>query len=236
MQTTVNIGSSESFQLHRAILIYGTDEHRCVFATLHDVVRPKNGDVSPTLGVARLLTTEFIRELVKGLGKDTILEVLPENVLARNEYVTAWWVPKTHRVLFFHENSELAALSGKKFPTPALVFKVAGGHLSVRGLAGIGRPNAGSALEYAPFWNVYPDGKICHGTMRVPDGTSLKSLPDWEHAFFGSNFSHTIRDDMTRHKKGTTGLWTELADQTVQFPSCYLKPCGQTLEDFVTHV
>jgi hypothetical protein len=90
METNINIGSSQVFRLQRAVLIYGTAEHRSGFATVHEVQRPF-AEANPRLGPATLVTTEFVRELVKGLGRNTILEFLPDNVLARNEFVTAWW-------------------------------------------------------------------------------------------------------------------------------------------------
>jgi PRTRC genetic system protein B len=184
-----------------------------------------------------LVTTEFVRELVKGLGRNTCLEMLPENILARNEFVTAWWTPAAARTLFFHENSELAPITGKKFPTPALVFKIgSGGQLSIRALAESRRPERSTALFHASFWNVYLDGKVCHGTMRAPKEFSLQSLPHWEKAFFGSNFSHTIRDEVCLHPAGSTGLWRQLAGAFGTFPVGCLKPSGDTLEEFVTHV
>src|ERR1035441_4342976 len=88
METNINIGnigSSQAFRLQRAILIYGTAEHRSGFATVHEVQRP-SAEANPRLGPATLVTTEFVRELVKGLGRDTCLEMLPENILARNEF------------------------------------------------------------------------------------------------------------------------------------------------------
>ena len=85
-------------------------------------------------------------------------------------------------------------------------------------------------------WNVYLDGKVCHGTMRVPQDFSLESLPGWEKAFFGSNFSHTIRDEVCLHPAGSTGLWKQLASASGTFPVGFLKPSGDTLEEFVTHV
>ena len=145
METNINIGSSQAFRLQRAVLIYGTAEHRSGFATVHDVQRP-SAEANPRLGPATLVTTEFVRELAKGLGRNTILEVLPDNVLARNELVTAWWTPAAARTLFFHENTELAPITGKKFPTPALVFKIgSGGQLSVRALAESRRPERTTA-------------------------------------------------------------------------------------------
>ena len=89
METNINIGSSQAFRLQRAVLIYGTAEHRSGFATVHEVQRP-SAEANPRLGPATLVTTEFVRELIKGLGRNTCLEMLPENILARNEFVTAW--------------------------------------------------------------------------------------------------------------------------------------------------
>src|ERR1035437_9501039 len=157
METNINIGSSQAFPLQRAILIYGTAEHHSGFATVHEVQR-LSADTNPRLGPATLVTTEFVRELVKGLGRNTCLEMLPENILARNEFVTAWWTPAAIRTLFFHENTELAPITGKQFPTPALVFKIgSGGQLSIRALAASRRPGGSPAPFSAFFLNVYID-------------------------------------------------------------------------------
>src|ERR1035441_6335818 len=43
METNINIGSSQAFRLQRAVLIYGTAEHRSGFATVHKVQRPSAG-------------------------------------------------------------------------------------------------------------------------------------------------------------------------------------------------
>src|ERR1019366_5744284 len=80
----------------------------------------------------------------------------------------------------------------------------------IRALAESRRPERGTALFHASFWNVYLDGKVCHGTMRVPQDFSMESLPGWEKAFFGSNFSHTMRDEVCLHPAGSTGLWKQL--------------------------
>src|ERR1035438_7761739 len=153
MDTHVNIGSHNSYALQRAILIYGPANNQFAFATVHEIERANTNEATPSLGVARLLTTDFIRELLKGLGKNTLLEFLPEHVLARNEFITAWWVPaRAERVMFFHENSELAHITGKKFPTPALVFKIAGGQLSVRAMIDSARPGREIGRAHAPFW------------------------------------------------------------------------------------
>ena len=233
MQFNVGIGDSSTMRLQRAVLLYGDNPKRCSFAAVHDVV-PRKDDI-PTLGQARLLTVEFVRELIKSLGRNHPFEILPENVLFRNDFVTVWWVPAGTRPLFFHEETAAAALSARKFPIPPLVFQAAGHALYVRALAENRRPEASTSLFVAPFWNVYANGSVCQGFMRSPKDNSLASLQAWERAFFGSNFTHTIRDKVCQHPGSAIGMWQELAEKPGPFPVEYLVPLKQTLQDFISH-
>jgi PRTRC genetic system protein B len=234
MQFNASIGESHIFRLQQAVLLYGPNIHQCDFATVHHV-RYATEDATPTLGEARLLTQDFLRDLVKCLSRAKGVEIFPENLLCHTEVMTGWWTPEHDRPLFFHTDTELAHLTGKTFPVPALVWRVHNGRLSVRALAQDLRPNATTSLRLAPFWNVYLDGTVCHGSMRVPTEHSVTDLKLWEKAFFGSNFSHTIRDEMCAHPGGAAGLWASLVGSEGPFPVQYLQPAKQTLEEFFSN-
>lgn len=233
MDFNVNIGSSEVLTLERAILIYGSRSNQGSFATVH-AVKSNDADAQPQLGPGQLLTVDFIRDLIKSLSEEQKIEVFPETLLCRTELVTAWWAPPRTRMMFFHKESTLAEISGQKCVQPGLVFRVIGGSLAVVALASDERPTAKTRLCNAPYWNVYADGRVCHGTMRVPKTTTLDAMNAWEKAFFGSNFTHGVHGVSCKHPGGIEGLWREIATtQPSTFPCQHLRPHGKTLEEFL---
>jgi len=92
--------------------------------------------------------------------------------------------------MFFRLGSELAGVSGKLFPRPALLFVVRNGTLFVRALPTSERPQAGTNLAAAPYWNIDSNGAVCAGTMRAPNSLTVGSVAAWQQAFFQSQFTH----------------------------------------------
>jgi hypothetical protein len=69
--------------------------------------------------------------------------------------------------------------------------------------------------------------------MRRPRETDVSNMLEWEEGFFNSRFTHPSGvGKLTSHPGGFIGLWTELAG-TQQFPTQYLVPARQTLQQFV---
>ena len=95
------------------------------------------------------------------------------------------------RLMFFGDGDQNAKqLSGKVYPHPALVFMIQGRELFVRALAEQRRPKADTRLKNAPYWNTDVRGRVCLGSMRVPEEVGVGSLPGWENAYFASEFTH----------------------------------------------
>jgi PRTRC genetic system protein B len=161
-------------------------------------------------------------------------EVLPEHVLARAPEMIAWWSRAQRRLMFFGDgNAETKKLNGKMYPHPALVFMIHGRELFVRAIAENGRPTANTHLKNAPYWNTDEQGRVCLGSMRVPEEVSANSLSGWESAYFASEFNHpsgAVR--LTTHPSGFIGLWSSLAGRK-RFPVKFLADAKQTLCDFV---
>jgi len=55
----------------------------------------------------------------------------------------------------------------------------------VRALAENCRPSANTRLYNAPYWNTDAHGRVCLGSMRVPDETGITSLSAWENRCIG---------------------------------------------------
>jgi len=231
MKAYVDIGANREFKLSEAVLVYRSSGDGA-FTSLHKV--EQNQDGAPYLAAGEPLTTAFVRTLAEGLGARVKSEIFPDNILARTPDLLVWWSRPQLRVMFFGGTDEEARkLNGLIFPHPALVFKVAGKDLFVRALATTSRPVGDSPLKTAPYWNTDLRGLVCPGTMRAPESSDVSSIPQWQAAYFQSEFTHAagaVR--LTSHPGGFVGLWRELADRKT-FPVRYLTDAGETLEEFV---
>jgi len=231
MNVHLRIGDSRTFSLKQAVLLY--QEGSRAFATLHEVkFRPNE---APYLCAGQSVTTGFLETLAKGLGASMAAEVLPEHVLARTPELIAWWSRTQPRLMFFGDgNAEAKRLNGKMYPHPPLVFMIHGRELFVRALAEDCRPAADTRLKHAPYWNTDSAGRVCLGSMRVPEEVSVASLSGWENAYFASEFTHpsgAVR--LTTHPGGFLGLWSGLAGRRHDFPAKFLADSKQTLQEFV---
>lgn len=231
MDVHVRIGDNRIFTLKRAVLLY-QEGSRC-FATWHEIKHQPN--LAPYLCAGQSVTTGFLQTLAKGLGASIATEVLPDNVLARTPELIAWWSPAQSRLMFFGDGgAKTRTLNGKLYPHPALVFIIQGRELFVRALRESLRPKADTRLKVAPYWNTDAAGRVCLGSMRVPEEVSVCTIATWENAYFASEFTHpsgAVR--LTTHAGGFLGLWSGLAGRK-HFPMKFLADSKQTLHEFIT--
>lgn len=230
MDVHVRIGDNRIFVLKQAVLIY--QEGSRAFATVHEVKHTANQ--APYLCAGQSVTTSFLETLATGLGASMAAEFLPECVLARTPELIAWWTPAKTRLLFFG-NGDLTTtdLNGKMYPHPPLVFAIRSRELFVRALPENHRPTSNTRLKNAPYWNTDAEGRVCVGSMRVPDDVNASSLCRWEEAYFASEFTHpsgAVR--LTTHASGFLGLWSSLAGRR-SFPLKFLADSKQTLQEFI---
>jgi PRTRC genetic system protein B len=232
MDISVAIGGGQNMTLSGAVLVYKGG--REAFAVWHPAKSgPTEG--APYLGEAEPLTTEFLRTLSTGLGAYVAPEILPASVLVRTSELLVWWTPAQHRILFFGEHSGVESdLNGKRYPVPALVFKVAGGNLWVRALSKDERPRGETKLKAAPFWNCNDSGEICIGTMRIPESSGVEAMEGWERGFFQSEFTHAYgAARLTSFPGGFMALCRRFAGSRKPFPVEYLTDGRETLLQFV---
>ena len=220
MDVHVRIGDNRIFALKQAVLVY--QEGNRTFATLHEVKSRPDGP--PYLCAGQSVTTGFLETLAKGLGASMAAEVLSESVLAHTPELIAWWSRAQSRLIFFGDGDlKTKHLNGKMYPHPALVFMISGRELFVRALAENRRPRADTRLRNAPYWNTDAQGRVCLGSMRVPDEVSAASLRGWEDAYFASEFTHpsgAVR--LTTHPRGFVALWSSLVGRKRRFPVNFL--------------
>jgi PRTRC genetic system protein B len=231
MDAHLRIGNNRIFMLKQAVLVY--QEGTRAFATLHEVkLRP---DQAPYLCAGQSVTIGFLESLAKSLGASMAAEVLPDHVLARTPDLIAWWTSAKARLMFFGDGDAKARnLNAKIYPHPPLVFMIHGRELFVRALSENCRPNSNTCLMNGPYWNTDAQGRVCLGSMRVPDEVSASSLRGWEEAYFASEFTHpsgAVR--LTTHPGGFLGLWSSLAGRKNRFPVRFLADSRQTLRQFI---
>ena len=184
MDVHVRIGDTRTFTLKQTTLLY--QESNQAFATLHEVKSQPDGPSYVSAGQS--VTTGFLQTLAKGLGANIAAEVLPENALARTPDLIAWWNPAQCRLMFFGDgNTETKKLNGKMFPHPPLVFMVNERELFVRALVENCRPKGNTRLRNAPYWNTDTQGRVCPGSMRVPEEVSVSAFTAWENSYFATS-------------------------------------------------
>src|SRR6266542_5238397 len=97
MNVHLRTGTSRTFRLKRAILLY--EDGATTFATLHGVTVTANA--APQLTAGRAVTTAFLHTLATGLKRELRPEILPEHVLMRSAEAIAWWTRGCRRTMFF---------------------------------------------------------------------------------------------------------------------------------------
>lgn len=230
MNAHVRIGDNRIFSLKHAVLVY--HEGNRAFATLHEVKSRPDGP--PYLCAGQSVTTGFLEVLANGLGASMAPEILPGNVVARTPEMIAWWSPAQRRLMFFGDGStETTKLNSKMFPHPPLLFMIYRRELFVRALAENCRPRNNTRLRNAPYWNTDANGRVCLGSMRVPEEVSVSTIRLWEDAYFASEFTHPSGAvKLTTHRHGFLGLWSALPGRK-RFPVIFLVESTQTLGEFI---
>ena len=232
MTSYVELGGSEALTLKGALLLYQGRNHG--FVSWHELRQSPSGG-APYLGEAQEITTEFVHRLAQGLGTQIPVEVLPENVLVRTVETLMWWTPRTVHTMFFRPTDEEASkLSGKRFPQPALVWRVTGKDLWVRALPENKRPSGGHEAHDSALleccWRRRLDLPGQYALTRRHRGRLDGSLGTI--AFFQSEFTHqTGARRLTTHRGGFFGLWRELAGRKL-FPGKYLAVGKESLKEF----
>lgn len=161
-------------------------------------------------------------------------KLMPPNVLYLNngkEGFAIWRTPARKRELLFSPSLKIP--SGK-VEVPALIWRASRNTLYVYALQ-TNEPDLQTPLCKAPFFNVYPDGKVCMGnvSVNIPASCSLdKFIALWEDYFFHSYFSHTIHGE-SPVKGNIVQLWQQLVKTGEAFPTDKLIPTKHQLQNLL---
>lgn len=182
--------------------------------------------------LAKALNTEKKKDKAflksNGILSTNILHINP----SEEKGSVIWYTKSQQRQLFFVDNLQIP--NGLAFVTPML-WKATKNSLSVFSLPSDRRPTEKTKLYYAPFFNLYEDGKVCMGTVNVSinQSTSIEEFVQaWENYFFNSYFSHLLGNH-SPIKGDCEKLWKTLINTNNPFPKKVLKHTSKTLKNLL---
>lgn len=229
IDTHTDMGGGAEFHPAHAVIVYrANDGSGRRYVTVSDF---RGGTA---LSGERPATESMIREVIgEALPAATTRALLHPRLLGAGAAWALWYSPPAVRTLFWTPGRGADDLSGRDFPQPPLLWKVVAGQLSIAALSTDARPDGSTVLCHAPYWNVYPDGSVCTGTMARPDGSPASRIDAWEAAFYASAFSHpNCRQGGVLGQGGVIGLWRDHLRRK-RFDTARLVSMETTLEKWI---
>ena len=161
--------------------------------------------------------------------------ILPTNILHINpsEKGTVLWYTKAQEQQLYFVNG-LGIPNGKAY-VPPMLWYASKNSLAVFALTTDRRPKENTPLYFAPFFNIYEDGKVCMGTVSIDikNSASVEEFTDaWEDYFFNSYFSHLL-GKQNPIKGNCVSLWKKLIETGEAFPKDVLKKNNKTLKNLL---
>ncbi|SHM05890.1 PRTRC system protein B [Flavobacterium saccharophilum] len=163
--------------------------------------------------------------------------ILPTNILhinpSRDKGAVLWYTKSQKRPLYFIEG--LGIPSGQAF-VPPMIWQATKNSLRVFALMGNSRPTEKTPLYYAPFFNIYEDGRVCMGSVHINIKNSAcveEFTKAWEDYFFNSYFSHLMGEN-SPVKGNCVSLWKDLVGTGRSFPTALLKANNKTLKNLLS--
>ncbi|MFH7010509.1 PRTRC system protein B [Flavobacterium sp. FlaQc-52] len=183
--------------------------------------------------LAKALTTEKQKQsaFLKPVG------ILPTNILhinpSRDKGAVIWYTKSQKRPLYFIEG--LGIPSGQGF-VPPMVWQASKNSLRVFAVLSNSRPTEKTPLYYAPFFNIYEDGRVCMGSVsiNIKKSASVEEFTwAWEDYFFNSYFSHLMGEN-SPVKGNCVSLWKDLTATGRPFPITVLKKNNKILKNLLS--
>jgi PRTRC genetic system protein B len=251
MTVTSYVGDAQSsLRLDKALLIYreeglneefsirgsGGDEQVRMLVSIHEIAR--RGDKA-TIGPGQLLGRETLDSILRDMqAREERVErkLISPQLLFQDNTMLLWYSAACVRPIYYSTADKQFEkdVNGKAVAHPPLLFMAQPGMLYTWALKENSRPDAGTKACIAPYWNLYSNGAMCRGDVKVP-GTLLPStIPDWEKIFYDSRFTHSNLHSgkSTTHKGGHHGLWREMVGKEI-FDSKYLVATKLTVGDIL---
>jgi PRTRC genetic system protein B len=161
--------------------------------------------------------------------------ILPTNILHINpseKGTVLWYTKAQQRKLYFVNGLGIPCGTAQ---VPPMLWFANKNTLAVFALATDRRPTEKTPLHYAPFFNIYEDGKVCMGTVTI-DIKKSASVEEfvlaWESYFFNSYFSHLLGSHSPINGN-CVNVWKDLIGTDKPFPKEVLKKNSKTLKNLL---
>ena len=231
--TTVEKQPSATFKLDAAALVYSNGAD--AYVTLHKV-DTKGGRA--TIGAGEPATKAKLTRIVEAIsGQVGMQGWMDSRVLYMSGKALVWWRPAGPVTMHFAKHGKHPARSGTAIQPPLIfavtdqawyVWAIADRHLR-------DRPEPQTTLAHAPYFNVYHDGGICTGNVKLPREIAPQTIWEFQYAFFGSRFTHPNHEPIT--KSDPFEVWANQLDHPQrEFPSDELIANHLTLADVVQRI
>jgi PRTRC genetic system protein B len=228
---------SKTYIPAKALLLYRGQENEEFYIESYDI--GKNGmpinahpltmresqSLADTLNTTEENRQNFLQP--KGLLGQEVIYINSQ----RNGFVI-WYTPEMKKHLTF--KADLTIPDGIA-SVPPLLWKATASSLEIWALKESKRPEISTALYYAPFFNIYTDGRVCMGNVDIgiDRNCDLETfMSAWETYFFGSAFSHLL-DEVSPVKANIVPLWQKLISSGEAFPIKILKKHPKTIKDLL---
>jgi len=192
----------------------------------HPLTEREAGALAKALTCEKQKQTAFLKS--GGILPTTILHINP----SRDKGAVIWYTKSQKKPLYFIEG--LGIPSGQGL-VPPMVWQATKNSLRVFALLSNRRPTEKTPLYYAPFFNIYEDGRVCMGSVSIEIKESAcveEFTKAWEDYFFNSYFSHLMGEN-SPVKGNCVTLWKDLVATGRTFPKEVLKSNTKTLKNLL---
>jgi PRTRC genetic system protein B len=193
----------------------------------HPLTEREAGALAKALLTEKQNQTAFLKS--GGILPTTILHINP----SRDKGAVLWYTKSQKRPLYFIDG--LGIPSGTAY-IPPMVWQADKNSLRVFALSTSRRPTEKTPLYYAPFFNIYEDGRVCMGSVSIDIKESAcveEFTRAWEDYFFNSYFSHLMGEN-SPVKGNCVSLWKDLVATGRAFPKAVLKSSIKTLKNLLS--
>ncbi|MBS1528381.1 MAG: PRTRC system protein B [Bacteroidetes bacterium] len=222
---------------HKAFVIYGQEGGDGLYVESYDMDRqgyPINAhplSVREAKALAKALDTA-------GNARHSFLKphgLMPRNILYVNpdqEGYAVWHTPRQTVPLLFRDGLDIPSGNAS---VPAMIWRATRQNLYVFAVKETEQIAEQLPLYTAPFFNIYDDGKVCMGTVRIQIGMKCgleEFISKWQQYFFDSYFSHLIAK-RSPVKSNIVQLWQSLVNTGRDFPEDELMPTSFILQNLL---
>lgn len=204
---------------------YDMDKNGCPI-NAHPLSRRETAQLASALDTSDEVTRKFLKP--SGLLPKKVLHLNPEH-----DGSAIWYTPAQKVSLFFVESLGIA--SGEAF-VPPLLWKATKNTLCIYAMDTDKEISEQTVLYHAPFFNLYNDGRVCMGTVKVDikaDCHLEDFIHSWEQYFFNSYFSHLI-GNASPVKGNIIQFWQKLMGSDKPFPLKSLLKNGLKIKNILS--